>query len=74
MRDRDGYKIQCPACRKTDVHYAQARGLRSFLMGMLFNSDALRCHSCRKLFYKSTAPEDETEPAPDAGARNRESK
>jgi hypothetical protein len=45
-----------------DIHYSKKSGVGSFVMGMLFNADALRCFTCQCLFYKRTAPEDETEP------------
>jgi C4-type Zn-finger protein len=64
VRDRRGDKIECPVCRKADVHYSKSDTLATFLMGMLFNMDALRCYTCQNLFYRRTAVVDETEPHP----------
>jgi len=60
LRDRSGNKIQCPICRTADVHYSQSEGFRTFVMGMLFDMDALRCYTCQYLFFRRTAWEDET--------------
>lgn len=71
MRDPRGGRIGCPICGKADVHYSKGATFAGFLMGMLFNVDALRCYSCQHLFYKRTAGDDEieetAEPAGPAG-------